>query len=723
MRKTIVAAMFAAAALASGSLFAEDHVVTFRRLDGTILERRTVPHGGTTTLPAAPSVPHFRFKEWDRAERLACVTNALDLWALYENDGSKTWAANTKIESKSIAERDEQYTLEEYFKMYDNLEWTDEFSRGSNTAVSVNTSNWGYDTANRDQYSCETSGNNQAETNGYLALTVRREPWTRWGKSYNFTSGGIRSDNKVAFRYGRCEVRAKLTRMPGVAPAFWMMGSGYNTYPKNGEIDIFEQPSGGEWAGANMHVPTPGVQYKSIQNNSQCAPPDGVHFGDGFHRFGIIINERELVYYVDNHIFKRIDARDDRYEMIRRCYQFIVLGVGIDDGWLKDGPGLALSESDIPSDFQSVDFLVDYCRIYTNTKENNTVALEPPPAAAKLSGPVKSAVWYGQSLIWGMPGYQVMTRNIDKLGWSSMYIDMYTRTAIETFVKQEKPDVITFLTMPSQSPTSNTTPFAAPGMSSISISANANAGNEYDQRLQLFAGYLYDSNRFSPSDSSIDAIKLSDDVDFTNCVAVCADLVENATGARVKVVGVNVIATNGVENANGVVGKGFSTLFTKLNEMKDDNVILFFQGMNWQKYDYIKKRAKSDLDSKFGYIGKSEVYPAYQFVYATENVSASSSYPAPLPITNPSGTKSCVHTNHSYCATVKFSEPESQVEPDRVLYVPVAAGATNTLNAADVTSYITNIVKQGAGVLVASAIPGYTGTITVEGGVWQGGAG
>ncbi|MBQ6137762.1 MAG: DUF2341 domain-containing protein, partial [Kiritimatiellae bacterium] len=60
--------------------------------------------------------------------------------------------------------------------------------------------------------------------------------------------------------------------------------------------------------------------------------------------------------------------------------------------------------------------------------------------------------------------------------------------------------------------------------------------------------------------------------------------------------------------------------------------------------------------------------------------------------------------------------------PGRILYVPVAAGATNTLDAALVTSYITNIVKQGAGVLVASAIPGYTGTITVEGGVWQGGA-
>ncbi|MBQ6137066.1 MAG: DUF2341 domain-containing protein, partial [Kiritimatiellae bacterium] len=61
--------------------------------------------------------------------------------------------------------------------------------------------------------------------------------------------------------------------------------------------------------------------------------------------------------------------------------------------------------------------------------------------------------------------------------------------------------------------------------------------------------------------------------------------------------------------------------------------------------------------------------------------------------------------------------------PDRILYVNVEGSTvTNTLDAALVTENITNIVKQGAGVLVASAIPGYTGTITVEGGVWQGGA-
>ena len=60
-------------------------------------------------------------------------------------------------------------------------------------------------------------------------------------------------------------------------------------------------------------------------------------------------------------------------------------------------------------------------------------------------------------------------------------------------------------------------------------------------------------------------------------------------------------------------------------------------------------------------------------------------------------------------------------DSERVLYVNVAAGATNDLDSALVTAYITNIVKQGSGTLVASAISSYRGMINVEGGVWQGG--
>ena len=70
-------------------------------------------------------------------------------------------------------------------------------------------------------------------------------------------------------------------------------------------------------------------------------------------------------------------------------------------------------------------------------------------------------------------------------------------------------------------------------------------------------------------------------------------------------------------------------------------------------------------------------------------------------------------------ATYAIGETQP-VEPDRILYVDVdGVATTNDLDAALVTENITNIVKQGAGTLVASAIPNYTGDFTLEGGVFS----
>ena len=211
-----------AAALCAAQALAETHTVKFRRLNGTVFREVQVEHGGSVALPSAPAETHFAFKGWDHAEWLSCVTNDFNVYALYENDGSITWPAGTGYGSKSIAERDEPYSLDEYFRMYDNVAWTDEFSRGTNKAVAVNSSYWKYDTENRYQLTYETSGENQVESNGCLTISIRREstPRTRyvWGMGqveYDFTAGGIRSDNKVAFKHGRCEIRAKLTRQRG----------------------------------------------------------------------------------------------------------------------------------------------------------------------------------------------------------------------------------------------------------------------------------------------------------------------------------------------------------------------------------------------------------------------------------------------------------------------------------------------------------------------------
>ena len=98
-------AMFAAVVILSASAFADyTHTVTFRRLNGTVLEQIEIAHGGAVTAPMAPAETGFTFTAWDGEEKLACITNDVTCWALYETTAAKS--PSTSLGSSSIAKRD-----------------------------------------------------------------------------------------------------------------------------------------------------------------------------------------------------------------------------------------------------------------------------------------------------------------------------------------------------------------------------------------------------------------------------------------------------------------------------------------------------------------------------------------------------------------------------------------------------------------------------------------
>lgn len=57
-----------------------------------------------------------------------------------------------------------------------------------------------------------------------------------------YLTGGISSQGKFAFQYGKIELKVKLENATGAWPALWMLADQpkYGAYPRNGEIDLME---------------------------------------------------------------------------------------------------------------------------------------------------------------------------------------------------------------------------------------------------------------------------------------------------------------------------------------------------------------------------------------------------------------------------------------------------------------------------------------------------
>ena len=588
-------------------------------MNGTVFSKVEVAHGANATgqMPEVPAETDMTPKGWDCAEKLANVTNAVTCWALYEASTAKS--PSTSIASQSIVDRETPYSLDEYFRMYDNLAWSDEFS---GTSLSVGSGkNWQYDTEmrNGELQRYTSNGNNHIVSDGTLKLRAKRE--SSGGKS--FTSA------RVAFRYGRCEIRAKLTKQQGTWPAFWMMGTSGN-WPNCGELDVFEQINGSDWIGGNFHLAD--GRGGTTSNSALAGPEDGAHWGDAFHRIGVIMTEFELVWYVDDHIFKRMDVRNKtRYPTLDNKSWFVLLNLAFGGGW----PGQTSASDASIANFQSEDYEIDYCRIFTNTTAGNTIVREPEPDGTRLSAPVKATVWRGWQMAWNKLGAGYFQTHL--VGTENNHI----KTALREYFGRDGADIVTFLLRTKEHTAADVLemPFDVPGYSALGLSPDAGSNwkdVDSDTREKLLNTVIFNKERFPAADASISSLRISTDSSFTNCSAVVAELVEKGTGAKVKVVSVNVLSTNGVDNASGTAGQGFSTLMSKLDAMKDDKVILLLQGEGWGNWNYIDKRVNSELKPSFSKLGQfTSYYPAYQSAWVTESYSASAENPAPLSVPRP----------------------------------------------------------------------------------------
>ncbi len=274
---------------------------------------------------------------------------------------SSVIAADT-ILSVSIIDDDIEFTDNDYPGYVTKLHqegWTlilnDEFSGNK-----LNKNHW-YVQDRGNWYNEEVqyySPQNLKIENGLLTFIAKKENY----KGSSYTSARINSRDKMVFKYGKIEFRAKLPYSKGLWPALWLQGNELYQlgWPKRGEIDIMELKG---------HIPntiSSTIHYADLSGNHKYPTskkytlPKG-EFKDEFHVFTMKWDEYKLKFYVDDKLYNTIFHNNFHYYNNKNPFKYpfyVIMNVAVGGNFGGDPDATTVWP-------QTMD--IDYVRIY---KEN-----------------------------------------------------------------------------------------------------------------------------------------------------------------------------------------------------------------------------------------------------------------------------------------------------------------------------------------------------------------
>lgn len=236
------------------------------------------------------------------------------------------------------------------------LVWSDEFNDAANT--SPDATKWTYDIGrgnsgwgnNELQYYTNRTDNVATDGEGNLVITAKSE-------SYNgapFTSARIKTYGLFEQTYGRFEARLITPYGPGIWPAFWMLGSNYETspWPQCGEIDIMElrgqEPS-------TIHGTVHGPDYSAGNAITASYSLQNSRFDTAYHIYAIEWTEDTIDYYVDDYLYQRISKSDVTGDWVYDHPFFIILNIAVGGNYV----GFPTADTTYPQTM-----VIDYVRVY-----------------------------------------------------------------------------------------------------------------------------------------------------------------------------------------------------------------------------------------------------------------------------------------------------------------------------------------------------------------------
>ena len=192
--------------------------------------------------------------------------------------------------------------------------------------------------------------------NACLVIEARRELF----ENSSYTSASLFS--KMAWKYGKIEVKAKLPKGVGIWPAIWMLPEGFDGegWPSCGEIDIVE------------HIgQKPNEVFFNVNTgayNIMMGTAKGKHIYcktlyEEFHVFKIEWTDRNIRFFMDDELtfdFEKESNDTEVWPFDKPFYLKLMLGVGLLSDFEEDNK--EVDQSIFPQQM-----LIDYVRVYKYT--------------------------------------------------------------------------------------------------------------------------------------------------------------------------------------------------------------------------------------------------------------------------------------------------------------------------------------------------------------------
>ncbi|MEU3224350.1 discoidin domain-containing protein [Streptomyces sp. NPDC006976] len=232
------------------------------------------------------------------------------------------------------------------------LVWSDEFNGPAGTKP--DTGKWTQDPGNGQNGELETytnGDNTNMDGEGNLVIEARKEA------DGSYTSGRINTSNHFNFAYGHVEARIKVSGTQGLWPAFWMLGSNFNTgtpWPNSGEIDIMEHVgSVADSVYSTLHAPA----YYGGNGYGEPYTLPGKDFASDFHVYAVDWDADHMTFSVDGNAFFTADKSTVEATQGPWVYDhpfYIILNNAVGGDW----PGSPDASTVFPQRM-----LIDYVRV------------------------------------------------------------------------------------------------------------------------------------------------------------------------------------------------------------------------------------------------------------------------------------------------------------------------------------------------------------------------